>query len=202
MARRPGTPRLLRQINDRSALELLLLQGLLTRAELGELTGLSKVTSGQLSWPGWRIEGGSPRPGNGRRPGVRTPRSTPSIPSRRTSPAWRSPSTASPRGGRRHHRTADRRGDRRPVRGPGSGQARAQRAPPRLRERRAVSLDQLCGAWSSAPAASPTPAAGTCATPSTCPRGTSGSWPSSAPTWAGPSGIENDVNLAALAEQA
>ncbi|GLX92217.1 ROK family transcriptional regulator [Herbidospora sp. NBRC 101105] len=48
MARRPGTPRLLRQINDRSALELLLLQGPLTRAELGELTGLSKVTSGQL----------------------------------------------------------------------------------------------------------------------------------------------------------
>jgi predicted NBD/HSP70 family sugar kinase len=45
---RPGTPRLLRQINDRAALELLLSQGPLTRAELGELTGLSKVTSGQL----------------------------------------------------------------------------------------------------------------------------------------------------------
>ncbi|WP_214109520.1 ROK family transcriptional regulator, partial [Acrocarpospora catenulata] len=48
MAQRPGTPRLLRQINDRAALELLLTQGPLTRAELGELTGLSKVTSGQL----------------------------------------------------------------------------------------------------------------------------------------------------------
>ncbi|GII55091.1 hypothetical protein Pth03_34800 [Planotetraspora thailandica] len=48
MPQRPGTPRLLRQINDRAALELLLSQGPLTRAELGELTGLSKVTSGQL----------------------------------------------------------------------------------------------------------------------------------------------------------
>ncbi|GIH26674.1 hypothetical protein Aph01nite_49840 [Acrocarpospora phusangensis] len=48
MSQRPGTPRLLRQINDRAALELLLAQGPLTRAELGELTGLSKVTSGQL----------------------------------------------------------------------------------------------------------------------------------------------------------
>ncbi|GAA4564899.1 ROK family transcriptional regulator [Planotetraspora kaengkrachanensis] len=48
MPLRPGTPRLLRQINDRAALELLLSRGPLTRAELGELTGLSKVTSGQL----------------------------------------------------------------------------------------------------------------------------------------------------------
>ncbi|MEW9531488.1 ROK family protein [Microbispora sp. NPDC049125] len=48
MPQRPGTPRLLRQINDRAALELLLSDGPLTRAELGELTGLSKVTSGQL----------------------------------------------------------------------------------------------------------------------------------------------------------
>ncbi|MFD0884898.1 ROK family protein, partial [Streptosporangium algeriense] len=48
MSRRPGTPRLLRQLNDRAALELLLSSGPLTRAELGELTGLSKVTAGQL----------------------------------------------------------------------------------------------------------------------------------------------------------
>ncbi|MEV7007982.1 ROK family transcriptional regulator [Streptosporangium sp. NPDC051022] len=48
MTRRPGTPRLLRQLNDRAALELLLSGGPLTRAELGELTGLSKVTAGQL----------------------------------------------------------------------------------------------------------------------------------------------------------
>jgi predicted NBD/HSP70 family sugar kinase len=46
--RLPGTPRLLRAINDRSALELLLDQGPLTRAQLGELTGLSKVTASQL----------------------------------------------------------------------------------------------------------------------------------------------------------
>jgi predicted NBD/HSP70 family sugar kinase len=48
MARRPGTPRLLRAINDRSALELLLAEGPLTRARLGELTGLSKVTASAL----------------------------------------------------------------------------------------------------------------------------------------------------------
>ncbi|WP_084959456.1 ROK family transcriptional regulator [Thermoactinospora rubra] len=48
MARNPGVPRLLRRLNDRAALELLLTEGPLTRAELGELTGLSKVTAGQL----------------------------------------------------------------------------------------------------------------------------------------------------------
>ncbi|MEU8378896.1 ROK family transcriptional regulator [Streptosporangium sp. NPDC048865] len=48
MPTRPGTPRLLRQLNDRAALELLLSSGPLTRAELGEHTGLSKVTAGQL----------------------------------------------------------------------------------------------------------------------------------------------------------
>ncbi|MFI6601149.1 ROK family protein [Nonomuraea sp. NPDC050536] len=48
MSGSPGTPRLLRRLNDRAALELLLTQGPLTRAELGELTGLSKVTAGQL----------------------------------------------------------------------------------------------------------------------------------------------------------
>ncbi|SCE64117.1 Sugar kinase of the NBD/HSP70 family, may contain an N-terminal HTH domain [Micromonospora haikouensis] len=46
--RLPGTPRLLRALNDRAALELLLEQGPLTRARLGELTGLSKVTASQL----------------------------------------------------------------------------------------------------------------------------------------------------------
>lgn len=48
MTRLPGTPRLLRALNDRAALELLLEQGPLTRARLGELTGLSKVTASQL----------------------------------------------------------------------------------------------------------------------------------------------------------
>ena len=42
-AQLPGTPRLLRALNDRAALELLLSRGPLTRAQLGELTGLSKV---------------------------------------------------------------------------------------------------------------------------------------------------------------
>src|SRR6478672_13795977 len=44
----PCTPRLLRALNDRAALELLLERGPLTRAQLGELTGLSKVTASQL----------------------------------------------------------------------------------------------------------------------------------------------------------
>ncbi|MFG3439785.1 ROK family protein [Nonomuraea sp. NPDC047897] len=48
MTRNPGVPRLLRRLNDRSALELLLSEGPLTRAELGARTGLSKVTAGQL----------------------------------------------------------------------------------------------------------------------------------------------------------
>jgi len=48
MSRMPGTPRLLRAINDRSALELLLDRGPLTRTQLGMLTGLSKPTASQL----------------------------------------------------------------------------------------------------------------------------------------------------------
>jgi predicted NBD/HSP70 family sugar kinase len=48
VTRNPGVPRLLRRLNDRAALELLLSEGPLTRAELGERTGLSKVTAGQL----------------------------------------------------------------------------------------------------------------------------------------------------------
>lgn len=44
----PGTPRLLRAINDRAALRLLLERGPLTRPELGALTGLSKPTASQL----------------------------------------------------------------------------------------------------------------------------------------------------------
>ncbi len=48
MKRRPGTPSLLRELNDRAALELLLTGGPMTRAQLGEHTGLSKVTAAQL----------------------------------------------------------------------------------------------------------------------------------------------------------
>src|SRR5690349_11594500 len=68
--RHPGTPRLLRQINDRAALELLLSKGPLTRAELGEHTGLSKVTSGQLLA---RLEERGLVAGAGERPGGRGP---------------------------------------------------------------------------------------------------------------------------------
>lgn len=48
MSRRPGTPRLLRQLNDRAALDLLVTSGPLTRTQIGEATGLSKVTASQL----------------------------------------------------------------------------------------------------------------------------------------------------------
>jgi predicted NBD/HSP70 family sugar kinase len=44
----PGTPSLLRGINDRVALDLLLEHGPLSRTRLGELTGLSKPTAAQL----------------------------------------------------------------------------------------------------------------------------------------------------------
>ncbi|MEV7965104.1 ROK family transcriptional regulator [Sphaerisporangium sp. NPDC088356] len=68
--RHPGTPRLLRQLNDRAALELLLSEGPLTRAELGEHTGLSKVTSGQLLA---RLEERGLVAVSGERPGGRGP---------------------------------------------------------------------------------------------------------------------------------
>jgi predicted NBD/HSP70 family sugar kinase len=45
---KPGTPAMLRGINDRSALNLLLEHGPLSRTQLGELTGLSKPTASQL----------------------------------------------------------------------------------------------------------------------------------------------------------
>ncbi|WP_028050540.1 ROK family transcriptional regulator [Cellulomonas sp. URHD0024] len=44
----PGTPGLLRAMNDRAALALLLEHGPLTRAQIGELTGLSKPTASQV----------------------------------------------------------------------------------------------------------------------------------------------------------
>ncbi|AXI77599.1 ROK family transcriptional regulator [Peterkaempfera bronchialis] len=43
-----GTPRLLRAINDRAALHLLLERGPLSRTQIGTLTGLSKPTASQL----------------------------------------------------------------------------------------------------------------------------------------------------------
>lgn len=48
MASRPGTPRLIGELNDRAAINLMLSAGPLTKAQLGELTGLSKVTAAQL----------------------------------------------------------------------------------------------------------------------------------------------------------
>ncbi|MFF8655847.1 ROK family transcriptional regulator [Streptomyces huasconensis] len=44
----PGTPRVLRAMNDRAVLDLLVAHGPLTRTRIGELTGLSKPTTSQL----------------------------------------------------------------------------------------------------------------------------------------------------------
>lgn len=44
----PGTPGLLRTINDRAALELLLDTGPMTRSQIGDLTGVSRPTSSQI----------------------------------------------------------------------------------------------------------------------------------------------------------
>ncbi|MCX5201190.1 ROK family transcriptional regulator [Streptomyces sp. NBC_00237] len=48
MATTPGTPSVLRAMNDRAALDLLLAHGPLSRTRIGKLTGLSKPTASQL----------------------------------------------------------------------------------------------------------------------------------------------------------
>ena len=53
----PGTPSLLRGINDRAALDLLLEHGPLSRTQLGELTGLSKPTAVAAPRPARRRPG-------------------------------------------------------------------------------------------------------------------------------------------------
>ncbi|MGW6497400.1 ROK family transcriptional regulator [Nonomuraea angiospora] len=45
---KPGRPRLLRELNDRAALELLGSSGALTRAQVSEMTGLSRVTANHV----------------------------------------------------------------------------------------------------------------------------------------------------------
>ncbi len=45
---RPGTPSLLRELNDRAALDLLLRGEMLTRSQISEYTGLSRVTVAQM----------------------------------------------------------------------------------------------------------------------------------------------------------
>ncbi|MGC4111580.1 MAG: MarR family transcriptional regulator [Nocardioides sp.] len=84
---KPGTPRMLRGINDRAALDLLLEHGPLSRTRLGELTGLSKPTASQLltrlEADGLVVASGSSRGGRG--PG---PSCTPSIRAPATWPRW------------------------------------------------------------------------------------------------------------------
>ncbi|WP_256107432.1 ROK family transcriptional regulator [Streptomyces sp. ODS05-4] len=69
----PGTPRVLRAMNDRAALDLLLAHGPLSRTRIGALTGLSKPTASQLlarlEAAGLVVAGGTStgRPGPGAR---------------------------------------------------------------------------------------------------------------------------------------
>ena len=55
LRQKPGTPSLLRELNDRAALELLLTEGPLTRAQLSERTGVSKVTVSQIDRKSTRL---------------------------------------------------------------------------------------------------------------------------------------------------
>ena len=93
----PGTPSLLRAINDRAALQALLERGPLTRPEIGALTGLSKPTASQLlvrlQEAGLVVLTASARDC----PAVRR-RSTASTRTPRTSPRWTSPPRTSTSG--------------------------------------------------------------------------------------------------------
>ncbi|KAA2262383.1 ROK family transcriptional regulator [Solihabitans fulvus] len=68
---RAGSPRLLREINDRAAIEALLRNGPLTRSELEDLIGLSKPATAQLLT---RLEKADTVQRNGLRGGGRGPR--------------------------------------------------------------------------------------------------------------------------------
>ncbi|CAM5241885.1 hypothetical protein SVIOM342S_05364 [Streptomyces violaceorubidus] len=89
----PGTPRVLRAMNDRAALDLLLEHGPLSRTRIGKLTGLSKPTASQLLA---RLEAAGPwravRPSGARGP---APSSTRSTRPPRTPPGSTSPRAAS-----------------------------------------------------------------------------------------------------------
>ncbi len=161
---------------------------------------LSKVTSGPAAGP----PGGS-RPGHhgrgtggGRGSERRALRRQPRVGIRRRPgglPRQRH------REGRRHHRPADRRGDRRPVRGRvirSSSSTTRSSAPARAP---GSALDQLMGLVIGTRGVVD-PAAGTCATPSTCPAWHFGVLAELRADLGRAVRIENDVNLAALAEQA
>ncbi|MET8006584.1 ROK family transcriptional regulator [Nonomuraea glycinis] len=69
MTTQPGRPRLLRELNDRAALQLLGSSGALTRTQVSEMTGLSKVTAShvlsRLEERGLVIEAGAQGGGRG-----------------------------------------------------------------------------------------------------------------------------------------
>ncbi len=97
MERRPGTPSLLRELNDRAALDLLLPGIPLTRTQISEQTRVSKVTVAQMLA---RLEERGLVAGSASRRAVavRTRRSTPSCPRAPMSPGSTSRWTASPAG--------------------------------------------------------------------------------------------------------
>ncbi len=197
----PGTPSLLRAINDRAALEALLARGPLTRPQVSDLTGISKPTASQLlarlEQAGLVVRDGIREDCPGAPPsctGSTAPPPTSRAPTSRppgsgsASPTWPGRSSAStpwpPRAHRRGRRRPDGRGARRRRRGGRAGprrpRPRGHRHPGRRRPRhRAARYAAHIPGWHI---------------------------PDLVDTLSGglgvPVAIENDVNLAALAEQA
>ena len=170
---RPGTPRLLRGINDRAALDLLLEHGPLSRTRLGELTGLSKPTASQLlarlERAGLVVASGSTRGGPG--PRAQLYAVNPDAGARRRARRHPGPDR---RRRRRHHRPHRRRARAPHPAAAGAGR-RGARACTRSTGAAAVGRARrarTCATSRSAPPAPSTRAPGGCATPATCPAGT------------------------------
>ena len=177
-----GTPRVLRAMNDRAALDLLLEHGPLSRTRIGKLTGLSKPTASQLLA---RLEAAGlsspPAPREGR-PGPQRP-AVRGQPGRRLRRRPRRHPRADPRRRRRHHRPHRRRVRAARPRGgaPTSRRPAGHRGARRGRQGRRARPRRRAPARHRHPRRlRPAPPAG-CATPRTCPAGTpppcSTSWP-------------------------
>ena len=200
--REPGTPRLLRAMNDRAALDLLLAHGPLSRPALGELTGLSKPTASQLLA---RLEAAGLVRADRQQPGPAGPQraAVRGQPGGRLRRRPRRHTAADPRGRRRHHRPDGRRATSCRHR---AGRPRHGRAGHRGRRRRVqatpASTATGCSGSSSARRAPSTPATRRLRYARHLP-----GWhaprfsTSSARRWRSPVEDDNDVNLAAVAEQ-
>ena len=198
---RPGTPRMLRGINDRAALDLLLEHGPLSRTRLGELTGLSKPTASQLlsrlEAADLVVASGSSRGG----PGPRAQLYAVNPRAGHVAALDVTPARDAGRG-RGHHRAHRRR-----ARAPHAAATRTRRRvrrdvrPRRRRHRGRPRRQRTCTTSRSGHPVRSTRTRGACATPATCPAGTIPGLLDRLGDAAGvPVQVENDVNLAAVAE--